>query len=752
MANISQNIFDKTRGFRKLVFQQGRPVADYEMNELQDILHEFQSDTREFTGAFGFWGDGFYVETTGNDNELLVRKGLMITGDSVIILAQDYLITGLTTATSPRVDEIFLQVSVEEATKTAYPDIVNPVTGQELAVRAQYVITIGVAEDRDYSALDIPAEDQLITFATLERTVGNAAIAQSEINDERAAYSETFVAGLQDDSLRLSETGGLGIDIESGKVRVFGTAYDIASFSGAVTDDALNHIYISETGTLTFSGNRPTGKFLELWRVTSSAGLIVNVEDRRRFPPGGLVNFIQDATVELSGIRDLYPSQTRPPSLQVAVAPGQGSYGTEALDYFGGLSPSFTAPTLLDRTDLLLLNSSGALEIVQGLEGGGSPPTHAGRLPIAEVTLTPGQTEITNADIRDVRPLFNLGGAGGAAGSSVEDRLVDILTGSVMGDARIDDLLTSDDIAPSTGTYLGPSEFLLTPGSFFESSFASAPADAPTTVNEIVPAVITDTLVDFADLQIEVDRGGGFETSNGNGFVYVFTGGGTNILNIRVTNVGLASFTLRGYGLYYNQIGGSTGPLVLALSDLSDVDSDLSAAVRDTSALRTLSADASNPLATLNDVATSSALPGEVKWVAYSGPPPSGWLACDGSQVSQASYPNLYAALGTTWGPDGGGLFTLPDLRGRSLVGSGTGAGLSARSVGDTGGEENHQLTVAEMPSHTHTGESSSTVGTTTTAGLNYPVYAHSVTGPAGGDQPHNTMHPFAVLQPIIKT
>jgi len=44
-----------------------------------------------------------------------------------------------------------------------------------------------------------------------------------------------------------------------------------------------------------------------------------------------------------------------------------------------------------------------------------------------------------------------------------------------------------------------------------------------------------------------------------------------------------------------------------------------------------------------------------------------------------------------------------PDLQGRFVLGAGTGTGLTARTVGSTGGAESVTLTVANMPSHNHT-------------------------------------------------
>ena len=88
---------------------------------------------------------------------------------------------------------------------------------------------------------------------------------------------------------------------------------------------------------------------------------------------------------------------------------------------------------------------------------------------------------------------------------------------------------------------------------------------------------------------------------------------------------------------------------------------------------------------------------------------PQGWLQCNGSEVAIAAYPILSETLGTTWGQltNGTGAagvthFRLPDLRGRSLIGAGSGAELTNRVIGQTFGSEAHKLTTAEMPTHTH--------------------------------------------------
>jgi microcystin-dependent protein len=62
--------------------------------------------------------------------------------------------------------------------------------------------------------------------------------------------------------------------------------------------------------------------------------------------------------------------------------------------------------------------------------------------------------------------------------------------------------------------------------------------------------------------------------------------------------------------------------------------------------------------------------------------PPAGWALCNGQTTNGIS---------------------TPDLRGRFVLASGQGTGLSMRTVGQSGGKETHALTIGEVPSHTHT-------------------------------------------------
>lgn len=221
------------------------------------------------------------------------------------------------------------------------------------------------------------------------------------------------------------------------------------------------------------------------------------------------------------------------------------------------------------------------------------------------------------------------------------------------------------------------------------------------------------------------------------------------------------------------------------------------------------------------------------------GTAPTGYLLCDGSAVDRTTYATLFGIISTTYGAGNGSTtFNLPDMRGRAVIGVGTGtkvatfasrasnvitvtglsnasnnefqtgqavlysapsgamtglthnttyylirtgnltfslatslanaqAGtvislssdgtgtqtftktLTARTLADTGGEENHAMSSSELLAHTHSNAFAGGNGY-----LNSPAgsYAQGTSGSTGGNAAMNIMQPFIVLNYIIKT
>lgn len=74
---------------------------------------------------------------------------------------------------------------------------------------------------------------------------------------------------------------------------------------------------------------------------------------------------------------------------------------------------------------------------------------------------------------------------------------------------------------------------------------------------------------------------------------------------------------------------------------------------------------------------------GQIGWFGTDSAP-SGWLKCDGSNVSRTTYADLFAAISTRWGVgDGSTTFRLPELRGEFVRGWDDGRGVdSGRNLG----------------------------------------------------------------------
>jgi microcystin-dependent protein len=78
---------------------------------------------------------------------------------------------------------------------------------------------------------------------------------------------------------------------------------------------------------------------------------------------------------------------------------------------------------------------------------------------------------------------------------------------------------------------------------------------------------------------------------------------------------------------------------------------------------------------------------GEIRMVAFNFAPEY-WLPCDGQEINKYVYQELYDAIGTSYGGDGGDSFKLPDMRGRLPMHFGQGENLADYPIGKPVGSE----------------------------------------------------------------
>lgn len=132
---------------------------------------------------------------------------------------------------------------------------------------------------------------------------------------------------------------------------------------------------------------------------------------------------------------------------------------------------------------------------------------------------------------------------------------------------------------------------------------------------------------------------------------------------------------------------------------------------------------------------------------------PTNWLKCNGQALLRTDYPELFNTIGTTYGSgDGSTTFNLPNISERVIVGNN---GDGEFSLGNTGGEKEHALTINEMPSHTHVLNTTNQSGNQTDGSFmtgDYNVFKDTLTTKSSGSsQPHNNMQPYIALNYIIK-
>lgn len=144
---------------------------------------------------------------------------------------------------------------------------------------------------------------------------------------------------------------------------------------------------------------------------------------------------------------------------------------------------------------------------------------------------------------------------------------------------------------------------------------------------------------------------------------------------------------------------------------------------------------------------------GEIRLFSF-GYAPRGWAQCNGQLMSISQNQALFSILGNTYGGDGLTTFALPNLTGRVPVHFGGNV-----SLGHSGGEENHTLTVQELPAHSHAVMASTTAASQISPGnhvwgslpdmyskLSTAAMSADSISASGGTLPHSNMQPYTTV------
>ena len=204
MADVIKNSFDESNRFTAVLFQRGRDVIDFELNELQDDLRVpfYRSMLNGTCAVFGGVAlnpgsndTGFRVLGTGAANSVTIQVGTLFADGIPLRNTAAFALGGFTTSGVPRTDVVYAAVTEAEVADPAQ----MPQLG-ETTRRRQIQITLGISTT---GLGGVPANTlteiwqggtHYFPIASIARAAAVAAIAAVDVTDLRSLLPPSVIS------------------------------------------------------------------------------------------------------------------------------------------------------------------------------------------------------------------------------------------------------------------------------------------------------------------------------------------------------------------------------------------------------------------------------------------------------------------------------------------------------------------------------------------------------------------------------
>ena len=192
MADINRDTYDRSKRQSKIVFQAKKPLLNYELNLVQDILNEKSIDLTSYGLGDSYVGDSFTVYPSALNNEVYIKKGIFYHKGYPLELTEDVRINGLSTPSADRLDTIYAEWYLDEIDGSDDPSIIDSNLGLETTVQERLVLEIKIRENAADANTSDPAIDyninpnpvtETITYTNSNKTISLNALSGNVFPD-----------------------------------------------------------------------------------------------------------------------------------------------------------------------------------------------------------------------------------------------------------------------------------------------------------------------------------------------------------------------------------------------------------------------------------------------------------------------------------------------------------------------------------------------------------------------------------------